>query len=293
MRYIPKKPNRVGSRWAQKIAAAQTGVHPQQWSWDFTDQREEEAMTVGEAFLSAFLQVLFDRLASREFVELLRGRKLDEEKQFSSPAVEKWLHMAKDALYDAEDVLDELATDALQSKLEGESQNGKNPKSNTDYQQLRWWKKSCVYGRDDDEKLIIEGLLRDELSNAKVGFDVMRITKTLVESITSKTPEVNDLNLLQVSLRDKVVGHRFLLVLDDVWSKRNKGWDLLLNPLRAGAPGSKIIVTTRNADVASSIGTVPAHHLKGLSFEDCWSLFKSQAFEDRNIDAHPQFGSDW
>ena len=119
-------------------------------------------------------------------------------------------------------------------------------------------------------------------------FDVMRITKTLVESITWITPELNDLNLLQVSLREKVVGNRFLLVLDDVWSKRNKGRDVLLNPLRAGATGSKIIVTTRNADVASSVGTVPAHHLKGLSCEDCWSLFKSQAFEDRrNIDAHP------
>ena len=65
---------------------------------------------MGEAFLSAFLQVLFDRLASGEFIELLRGRNLDEvleklkitlltitavlndaeEKQFSSPAVEKW-----------------------------------------------------------------------------------------------------------------------------------------------------------------------------------------------------------
>ena len=99
-------------------------------------------------------------------------------------------------------------------------------------------------------------------------FDVMRIIKTLVESITLITPELNDLNLLQVSLREKVVGNRFLLVLDDVWSKRNKGWDVLLNPLRAGATGSKIIVTTHNADVASSVGTVPAHHLKGLSCED-------------------------
>ncbi|GMY15814.1 putative disease resistance rpp13-like protein 1 [Fagus crenata] len=31
-------------------------------------------MAVGEAFLSAFLQVLFDRLASREFIDLLRFR---------------------------------------------------------------------------------------------------------------------------------------------------------------------------------------------------------------------------
>lgn len=88
-------------------------------------------MAVGEAFLSAVLQVLFDRLASREFLNLLRSRKYDdlleklkitlltvtallndaEEKQFYSPSVGKWLHMAKDALYDAEDVLDELATE--------------------------------------------------------------------------------------------------------------------------------------------------------------------------------------
>ena len=27
-----------------------------------------------------------------------------EEKQFHSPPVEKWLHMARDALYDAEDI---------------------------------------------------------------------------------------------------------------------------------------------------------------------------------------------
>ena len=356
-------------------------------------------MTVGEAFLSAFLQVLFDRLASREFIELLRGRNLDEvleklkitlltitavlndaeEKQFSSPAVEKWLHIAKDALFDAEDVLDELATDALQCKLEGESRTGKNRVRNRSFipTSVNLFKEGlesrirkiidkleniskqkdvlglkdnvagrfseikqrlpttslveepCVYGRDGDEKQIVEVLLRDdEPSKAKIGvvpivgmggigktvlaqlvynngrvkehfalriwvcvtdrFDVMRITKTLVESITLITPELNDLNLLQVSLREKVVGNRFLLVLDDVWSKRNKGWDVLLNPLRAGATGSKIIVTTRNADVASSVGTVPAHHLKGLSCEDFWSLFKSQAFEvRRNIDAHP------
>ena len=44
-----------------------------------------------------------------------------EEKQFHSPPVEKWLHMARDALYDAEDILDELATETLRRKLEAES----------------------------------------------------------------------------------------------------------------------------------------------------------------------------
>uniref|UniRef100_A0A7N2LDB3 KHA domain-containing protein n=1 Tax=Quercus lobata TaxID=97700 RepID=A0A7N2LDB3_QUELO len=44
-----------------------------------------------------------------------------EEKQFHSPPVEKRLHMARDALYDAEDILDELATETLRCKLEAES----------------------------------------------------------------------------------------------------------------------------------------------------------------------------
>ena len=35
-------------------------------------------MAIGEAFLSAFLQVLFDRLASHEFVGLLCGRNYDD-----------------------------------------------------------------------------------------------------------------------------------------------------------------------------------------------------------------------
>ena len=35
-------------------------------------------MAVGEAFLSAFLQVLFDRLAFCEFTYLLRCRKYDD-----------------------------------------------------------------------------------------------------------------------------------------------------------------------------------------------------------------------
>ena len=77
-------------------------------------------MAVEELFLSAFLQVLFDRLASRKFIDLLCYRKFDdlleklkitlltvtalpndaEEKQLHSPAVAKWLHMARYALYE-------------------------------------------------------------------------------------------------------------------------------------------------------------------------------------------------
>ncbi|XP_010658003.1 putative disease resistance RPP13-like protein 1 [Vitis vinifera] len=102
---------------------------------------------VGGAFLSASLQVLFDRLASSEVLYFIRGQKLSdsllselkikllivdavlnhaEVKQFTDSAVKEWLLNVKGTLYDAEDLLDEIATEALRCKMEADdhSQTG-------------------------------------------------------------------------------------------------------------------------------------------------------------------------
>ncbi|XP_030934091.1 putative disease resistance RPP13-like protein 1 isoform X3 [Quercus lobata] len=97
---------------------------------------------VGKAILNATRRVLFDRLASREVLDFIRGRKVSdtllkkletsclalnavlndaEEKEITNPAVKKWLDELKDAVYDAEDLLDEIATKALQCQLEAKS----------------------------------------------------------------------------------------------------------------------------------------------------------------------------
>ncbi|MED6145275.1 hypothetical protein PIB30_023515 [Stylosanthes scabra] len=91
------------------------------------------ASLVGEAFLSSFLGVLFDRLSDDKFVKLIRGKKLDknllgrlqtllnvveavlndaEKKQISDNAVKRWLEDLQGAVYDADDLLDEVATKA-------------------------------------------------------------------------------------------------------------------------------------------------------------------------------------
>ena len=348
---------------------------------------------VGGAFLSASLQVLFDRLASPEVLTFLQGKKrsdkrlwklkikllavqavLDdaEEKQITNPHVKEWVDELKHAVYDAEDLLDEISTEALRRKMESDSQtiatqvrsiisSGLNPFNQrinssveriTDKLELlaqekdvlglkegvhklsRRWPatslvdESGVYGRVDSKEKIVEFLLSDNPSGNKIGvialvgmggigkttlaqlvyndsrveecfdlkawvcvsdeFDLVRITKAIVKSIYSGTSDDGDLNQLQVKLKERLSGKKFLLVLDHVWNENYSDWDKLQTPFTVGLDGSKIIVTTRSVKVASVMRSVHTHHLEQLSFEDCWSLFARHAFENGDSSPHPK-----
>lgn len=117
-------------------------------------------------------------------------------------------------------------------------------------------------------------------------FDVVRVTKTILEAITMKDFNLKDLNLLQVALREQLMGKRYLIVLDDVWSEKYEDWIVLRQPFQVGSPGSKIIVTTRNHRVAAIMGTVEGQFLEELSFDNCMSLFALHALGRRNFDGH-------
>ncbi|KAL6311814.1 hypothetical protein AAG906_033354 [Vitis piasezkii] len=83
-------------------------------------------------------------------------------------------------------------------------------------------------------------------------FDAMRITKTILESITSHASDLQDFSKIQDRLRDEFKGKRFLLVLDDLWNENYNDWNCLRSPFWSGSPGSKIIVTTRIAATYSA-----------------------------------------
>ena len=99
------------------------------------------ATIVGEALLAASLEMLMEKIVSGEFADLFRSTKLDialleklkitlmslqavlhdaEEKQITNPVVKQWLEMLHDAVFEAEDLFDEINTKALQSKVEAE-----------------------------------------------------------------------------------------------------------------------------------------------------------------------------
>lgn len=78
---------------------------------------------------------------------------------------------------------------------------------------------------------------------------------------------------LEPKLATTVARKRFLVVFDDVSDGRI--WENLLKaPLQAGARGSRILVTTREENVAIQMGASYVHDVKRLSAEEGWLLLR-------------------
>ncbi|XP_023903855.1 putative disease resistance RPP13-like protein 1 [Quercus suber] len=120
-------------------------------------------------------------------------------------------------------------------------------------------------------------------------FDIVRVTKVILESIIApETYNVNDLNLLQVKLKEKLSDKKFLFILDDVWNEDYNDWTKLRSPFEFGALGSKIIVTTQNYGVSLTMGTTPTYELKDLSNDSCWRVFTQHALGATDFTMHPE-----
>jgi hypothetical protein len=120
-------------------------------------------------------------------------------------------------------------------------------------------------------------------------FDVLTLTRVIVEAITGTRNNTKVLDLLQVKLKETLAGKRFLLVLDDLWNEKRDQWEALQTPFHYGAQGSKIIVTTRSLKVAATTRSTKIHQLEELEEEHCWKLFCKHAFLDENPQINPDF----
>ncbi|URE24515.1 NB-ARC domain [Musa troglodytarum] len=119
------------------------------------------------------------------------------------------------------------------------------------------------------------------------GFSVERITKEIIESATQSKCDSMNFDTLQKNLK-QLTSDRFLLVLDDVRNAEKHKWESLCAPLRWGAAGSKILVTTRSTKIADIVGHGQPIHLKCLDEESYWAFFRKCAFGSQNPGDHPQ-----
>ncbi|XP_078158819.1 uncharacterized protein LOC144554368 [Carex rostrata] len=110
-------------------------------------------------------------------------------------------------------------------------------------------------------------------------FDLVRLTKAIIESINRTTCEFSELSILQDILKEKISDVSLFLVLDDMWNEKRELWEHFQVALKGGKT-VKILTTTRNTSVAEIMQTTSPIQLECLPDEKCWSLFKHFAFHN-------------
>ncbi|KAJ4709306.1 Disease resistance protein [Melia azedarach] len=273
---------------------------------------------IGEAVLTVTMEMLFKKLASEVLPlfgrqEKIRGdledwqkklRKIKavlddaEDKQMRDEKVKDWLGDLKNLAYDVEDVLDEFATEALRRNSEEEKKaivelllkDDLSP----DHGGLSVIPITGMggLGKTTLAQLVYNDKTVDSHFDLKVwacvseDFDATRITKSILKSIGVQTTADDNLNLLQGKLKNELSRKKFLLILDDMWNENYGDWTILKLPFADGAPGSKIIVTTRSQTVALKMGTIPAYPLRELSNDDALLVFTQHSLGTRDFGQH-------
>ncbi|CAD6343901.1 unnamed protein product [Miscanthus lutarioriparius] len=113
------------------------------------------------------------------------------------------------------------------------------------------------------------GLLERAITEARGDHQAARNTKAALER----------------TLKEALEGCKTLLVMDDVWD--HHAWEKVLKPplIKSLARGSRVLVTTRQDEVARGMmAEVPYHHVDKLEQEDAWSLLKKQVVGNENND---------
>ncbi|KAF5776028.1 putative virus X resistance protein-like, coiled-coil [Helianthus annuus] len=351
---------------------------------------------MADAATTALVKLIFEKLADEVFKEYARaqgihselenlGRELSliqallhdaSEKEVTEKSVGLWLSSLQHLAYDIEDVLDDVATEAMRRELTQESgastskvkklivptcctnfslSHRLSPKIDTITIELqRLYKanaelgltvkdgkerdpnrgnetsllESDVVGREGEKKRLLKKLLGGDGSSKEnfsivpivgmggVGkttlarmlyndtqvkdhfqlkawvcvsddFDVFKISKTIFQDVSKENKEFENLNQLQVALTEQLKDKRFLLVLDDVWTENYDHWENLARPLKSGAPGSRVIMTTRKKELLKTLGFGHLDLLESLSSEDALSLFALHALGVDTFDPYP------
>ncbi|KAL5560154.1 hypothetical protein UlMin_036365 [Ulmus minor] len=117
-----------------------------------------------------------------------------------------------------------------------------------------------------------------------------KIIEQLFDSIRQSQPrgaQSNNSHELKKIILNFLRERRFLVVLDDVWELQS--WDALKYAFPRHNWGSRLLLTTRNTDVASTSTSEfrgDSYHLQPLSEEESWNLFCEKTFQGNPCPSH-------
>ncbi|KAG5093063.1 hypothetical protein JHK82_051841 [Glycine max] len=101
---------------------------------------------------------------------------------------------------------------------------------------------------------------------------------SLLKCSMSSTSEFEELS--EAELKKKVAEwlkeKRYLVVLDDIWE--TQVWDEVKGAFPDDQSGSRILITSRNKEVAHYAGTASPYYLPILNEDESWELFKKKIF---------------
>ncbi|PHU13582.1 hypothetical protein BC332_14787 [Capsicum chinense] len=112
-------------------------------------------------------------------------------------------------------------------------------------------------------------------------YDETKLLVKIFNQVTSSDLKFSEEIDVADKLRKQLYGKRYLIVLDDVWDTTT--WDDLTRPLPEVEKGSRIILTTRQKEVAfHGKGNTDPLNLRLLSPEESWELIEKRAFGDQS-----------
>ena len=112
---------------------------------------------------------------------------------------------------------------------------------------------------------------------------IENLLKDLLRNISQEESQENEaMDMLEMRLRNSLLGKIYLIVMDDVWDVAV--WRIVGNCLPDENNGSKVLITTRSSTVARAADPDQAYELRFLDKPTSWELFISKAIpreEDR------------
>ncbi|KAI3854354.1 hypothetical protein MKX03_030719 [Papaver bracteatum] len=112
--------------------------------------------------------------------------------------------------------------------------------------------------------------------------EIMKKATTPTDDELKMIKEMNEGDLVE-KIYNYFEGKRYMVVLDDVWSPED--WNTLSPAFPNGKIGSKVLLTTRNKDVASQADPWSLHfEPQLLTEENSWELLRAKAFPKNTDD---------